>query len=108
MNNIEKTCQKNLEEEIRRIEEFLSNRQGQEYDDLAKEDRFCFDALDYYSGRTAKKRRADCQEALERIGRGTFGICLTCGKKIPDERLLVWPFAKRCCSCQQKRETRII
>jgi len=48
--------------------------------------------------------------ALERIGRGTFGTCETCGSKIARERLEAIPYASQCIRCagkpRDKPETR--
>jgi DnaK suppressor protein len=43
-------------------------------------------------------------EALKRIGRGTYGICQTCNKNISKKRLDVIPWASLCADCQQKEE----
>lgn len=45
-------------------------------------------------------------EALERIDAGTYGLCVDCGKKIPDARLKVRPEVARCVADQQKYEAR--
>ena len=39
--------------------------------------------------------------ALDRLSAGTFGLCLRCGRPIPDERLEVLPWAAFCVRCQQ-------
>ena len=44
------------------------------------------------------------QEALNRINRGEFGICLDCGNAIELERLMAVPWALRCADDQQIRE----
>jgi DnaK suppressor protein len=44
--------------------------------------------------------------ALDRIDRGTYGICDECGEEIPRERLVVVPAAIRCAPCQSEREVR--
>jgi len=46
----------------------------------------------------------EIDEALRRIGDGTYGVCLTCGCLISKERLLHSPFVKTCTACQQKLE----
>ena len=46
----------------------------------------------------------DIDAARERIGNGTFGICLDCGDEVPHARLAAYPTAKRCARCQQQRE----
>lgn len=46
----------------------------------------------------------EIDEALERIVDGTFGLCETCKKKIPKERLKAIPYARLCVSCKMKEE----
>jgi RNA polymerase-binding transcription factor DksA len=43
-------------------------------------------------------------QALERIDSGTYGMCVDCGKKIPDARLKIRPESARCVADQQKYE----
>ena len=42
--------------------------------------------------------------ALDRIRRGTYGVCLLCHKEIPEERMRAVPYAFLCISCQTKEE----
>jgi DnaK suppressor protein len=42
-------------------------------------------------------------EALARVGNGTYGICADCGEEIGLERLKVLPFAVRCVDCEYRR-----
>jgi DnaK suppressor protein len=42
-------------------------------------------------------------EALARVGNGTYGICSDCGDEIGLERLKVLPFAVRCVDCEYRR-----
>jgi RNA polymerase-binding transcription factor DksA len=44
----------------------------------------------------------DVNMALEKIARGTYGICEICGKKINEKRLLACPEAKTCLKCNEK------
>lgn len=37
--------------------------------------------------------------AIERIEEGTYGLCTSCGKPIPEERLEVLPWAATCVPC---------
>jgi len=46
----------------------------------------------------------DIDAARARIRGGSFGTCIACGRGIDFERLLVYPTAKRCFTCQQQRE----
>ena len=45
----------------------------------------------------------DINIALEKIKKGTYGICEKCGKKISIERLKAWPEARLCQKCQQEK-----
>jgi len=40
--------------------------------------------------------------ALEKIKKGEYGVCESCGKKIDEKRLKVHPEARFCVKCQQK------
>lgn len=40
--------------------------------------------------------------ALERIDAGTYGICESCGKAIPIERLEVLPYSTLCVECASR------
>lgn len=44
-------------------------------------------------------RLAQIVEAIERLERGTYGDCVSCGGAIPFERLFVFPEAPECASC---------
>ena len=39
--------------------------------------------------------------ALARINDGSYGICSSCGIKIPDERLAALPYATTCVKCAE-------
>lgn len=41
------------------------------------------------------------RRALERIEKGTYGMCAVCGKEIAADRLRVNPSAETCISCTQ-------
>jgi DnaK suppressor protein len=44
------------------------------------------------------------ESALERIERGTYGVCEDCGGKIPVRRLEAYPAARRCIACKSLLE----
>ena len=46
----------------------------------------------------------DTEAALDRLSKGTFGLCEACGDAIALERLHVYPTAKRCAPCQSDYE----
>jgi DnaK suppressor protein len=43
--------------------------------------------------------------ALDRIDDGTYGTCVGCGQRIPEERLLAVPAATYCVSCGAQRQS---
>jgi RNA polymerase-binding transcription factor DksA len=47
----------------------------------------------------ARRRLADIDVALQRRAAGTYGVCETCGRPIPVERLAVRPAARTCVAC---------
>ncbi len=49
-----------------------------------------------------EQMREHIERALKRIDDGTYGLCVTCGKLIPAERLEALPFAEQCVSCKSK------
>lgn len=44
------------------------------------------------------------EQALERIEKGTYGLCQECGEPIGRERLEAVPHARLCISCKSKEE----
>ena len=46
-------------------------------------------------------------EALDRIEKGTYGICRTCGKKIQTKRLEAVPHATQCIECKKEEEKQV-
>ena len=49
-----------------------------------------------------ERQRAAVDAALLRIGTGTYGECVDCGKPVPEGRLDARPDAARCVACQAK------
>jgi DnaK suppressor protein len=43
-------------------------------------------------------------EALERIRKGTFGVCGHCETELQQKRMEAVPWASHCTSCQEKQE----
>jgi len=48
----------------------------------------------------------DLNAALDRIKKGSFGICIDCEDDIDFARLSAYPTAKRCLNCQSVHEKR--
>lgn len=52
------------------------------------------------------KRLTSIENALKRISENRYGICLKCGKKIPEDRLRAMPSAVLCIDCKNEEERR--
>jgi RNA polymerase-binding transcription factor len=48
---------------------------------------------------------AQIEDARRRKAEGLYGICVDCGKQIPEARLQAMPEATRCVDCQRKYES---
>lgn len=44
----------------------------------------------------------EIEAALARLGDGTYGRCEDCGRPVPEGRLEILPYARRCVRCQQR------
>lgn len=51
-----------------------------------------------------KQKLEDINTALQKIEKGTFGICEKCGDEISRERLQAVPYAHFCIKCKAKME----
>lgn len=49
---------------------------------------------------TLEERLKEVTDALERVERGTYGVCQKCGKKIEEARLEANPAATTCMTCE--------
>ena len=49
-----------------------------------------------------EKQLQEVNRALERIAKGTYGMCENCAKEIPEERLLAAPESRHCTECAAK------
>ena len=99
-----------VEEALRRLtesqkayEELRSAHDFREDVDLAERE---ISALTHYSLLERKNKELKKIETLiRRIAEDEeFGLCEECGKRIPDERLLIVPEATRCVPCQREME----
>jgi len=43
-------------------------------------------------------------QALGRLNKGTYGVCLKCNEMIPVERLIAMPYTELCITCQARLE----
>lgn len=51
----------------------------------------------------AQSELQQIEAALLRLDEGRYGVCSTCGQRIPNIRLRVRPFAEQCVSCAEQR-----
>lgn len=104
----------NLEERKKQIEIEISQITRQngseveakfpEYGDKSDENA---SEIDEYTTNLATERvldsaLRDINSALDRITKGTYGICKYCGKEIGEKRLLARPVASACVECKTK------
>ena len=52
------------------------------------------------------KRLQLIDSALTRIKQGKYGLCVKCGKRIPQDRLKAIPYALMCIECKSEEERR--
>jgi RNA polymerase-binding protein DksA len=52
------------------------------------------------------KRLKLIESALTRIQQGKYGLCMKCGKRIPQDRLEAIPYALLCIECKTAEERR--
>lgn len=54
--------------------------------------------------REISRRIIQTRRALTRIKVGKYGICAVCGNMIDTDRLMIYPEATLCISCEKKKE----
>ncbi len=99
-------CREKIEEELLSLRERFNNsrldrKSVQQYE---KEDRHNHHVVSHYNNFNGKKKIQDCEDALGRMAKGLFGICINCNNEILSERLIAFPTAKRCVRCQAVHE----
>ncbi|MDR2746653.1 MAG: TraR/DksA family transcriptional regulator [Treponema sp.] len=57
-------------------------------------------------GSQEMKRLKLIESALTRIQQGKYGLCIKCGKRIPQDRLEAIPYALMCIDCKTAEERR--
>ncbi len=54
---------------------------------------------------SSKRRLEKLENALKRIEAGTFGLCVRCGKELPEGRLTAVPESLICVPCLERKKT---
>ena len=52
---------------------------------------------------TLQSNLEEIDAALSRLDDGTYGLCEDCRAPVPEGRLEIIPYARRCVKCQQRR-----
>jgi|YelNatPaOPRAMG01_1025707.scaffolds.fasta_scaffold143485_2 RNA polymerase-binding transcription factor DksA len=99
-----------LEKELKRIKEEI--KMLKDYPDLGISTEDASLELEEFNTNVSIKKELEetleaVQEALFRIEKGTYGICVKCGNPIEEERLKTLPYATHCATCQIKLKHKI-
>jgi len=86
-----------LSERLEQLEDVLDDPKSQDFSEHAVESEF--DEVYESQGRAGLKEMAAIDAALERVEKGEFGICASCGNTISKERLDAVPYAALCRNC---------
>jgi RNA polymerase-binding transcription factor DksA len=46
----------------------------------------------------------EIEEAIERLKKGSYGLCESCKRPIPKQRLIAIPYTRMCVNCKKKEE----
>ena len=76
--------------------------EGMDTYDLASEERDR--EINFILSDRERMKIKQIDDALERIGEGSYGVCESCGLEIAEERLEALPFTRLCRDCQQDQE----
>ncbi len=95
------TRMKQLKVRIAEIEAELESHQSKDWDDLAAEREG--DEVLEEMGLSAQHEMRMIEAAMARIEAGEYGICVTCGAEIAEERLDLLPATPFCRDCAPKR-----
>lgn len=86
------------------FKEIVGKMDPKDFADLASDDidRKMIEAI----GSADLKRLKAIDSAITRIKQGKYGLCIRCGKRIPQERLEAMPYALMCIECKSAEERR--
>jgi RNA polymerase-binding protein DksA len=86
------------------FKEIVEGMDPKDLADIASDDidRKMIEAL----GSQELKRLKLIDSALTRIQQGKYGLCVKCGKRIPQDRLEAIPYALMCIDCKNAEERR--
>jgi DnaK suppressor protein len=93
-----------LAAESSEFQELIEDIKPKDLADIAADDidRRILEAL----GSQEIRRLQLIDSALARLENGHYGVCMSCGKKIPEERLRALPYSILCIDCKSSEERR--
>jgi RNA polymerase-binding protein DksA len=93
-----------LAQESEDFRKLIEDKEPKDLADIASSDidRTTLQALEMVEVR----RLGRIEAALVRIKNGKYGVCMSCGEKIPRERIEAIPYALLCVKCQANEERR--
>jgi DnaK suppressor protein len=93
-----------LAAESSEFQELIEDIKPKDLADIAADDidRRILEAL----GSQEIRRLQLIDSALARLENGRYGVCMSCGKKIPEERLRAIPYSFLCIDCKSSEERR--
>lgn len=112
------TFEKEMEEQLLKMKQEITGKisrtdddfrnvvgsSGRDSADLATDD-IATKKMEAISQLDSNRLRA-CEQALSRLHNGKYGICAMCGKRIPEERLRMLPYALLCIDCKKASENK--
>lgn len=97
-----------LEKELGLIAKKETNNEYETtFEDFGRDEEDNAEEVEEYSNKiglteTFEKKLKETNDALDRMEKGTYGICENCRKEeIPAERLRAYPAARTCLKCQE-------
>jgi RNA polymerase-binding protein DksA len=95
---------KQLALENSEFQELVEDMKPKDLVDIASDDidRRILESL----GSAEMRRLQMIESALGRLRDGHYGVCMSCGKKIPKERLEAIPYSVLCIDCKSSEERR--
>jgi RNA polymerase-binding protein DksA len=104
---VEKAIENLREDHPGRIDDEVEEMAGTSDNHLAETATATLDReIDYTLEENSGQVLSEIDGALRRIDAGTYGICTSCGREIPVERLDAYPWASLCIGCKRESERR--
>jgi DnaK suppressor protein len=88
---------KSLRETLPADNEVVKDAEEQSVDDYAQE-------VDFALMQMKSQTLAKIDDAVRRLERGRYGVCIECDREIAAARLKALPFAAKCRECQEAEE----